>query len=285
MKKVIFLFLFVFFCGCIEEPLIEVFSIEAVCDSNGYVTPNRVKATDRDTVKFVVNLDDNCVIASVTVNGKNITSSLRDNTLSLSNIKSDLKISFIVVKKEIPLKDFVITANSGPNGSISPSGEITVKENTSKVFKMIPINIGYEMDILKVNNIVVDTTSKYTFENISSENKIEVTWKKDPIMWPFVNILWRLDSVGINDTNYTCFYNSFVETIDISLDGEITFLLHGKNTYKEKLNFNKKEMTIIFFGSLYDVKINEHKLILTYINGYNQKVSMIYKNEKYKNSP
>ncbi len=283
MKKFIFLFFVVFLWGCIEEPLTE-FSVEAICDSNGYVTPNSVTATDRDTVVFIVTVEDDCIISNVIANGKNITSSLKGNILSLSNIKSDLKVSFIITKKEVPLKDFVITANSGQNGSISPSGEITLKENASFAFNMAPVNIGFEMDELKVNDVVIPNAPSYTFENISSDNNIAVSWKKDSIIWPLINIKWRLYSVDI-DSSSVRYYNTFVETLDFSPDGVVTWVWHGEITIIFKLVVDKKNLTIMLSGGLCDLSINEKILKMSYKNSFNQKVVYTYVNEGYKNSP
>ena len=91
-------------------------------------------------------------------------------TISLENITSNHNL---VVTSE-PFK-YTITTSAGSNGSITPSA--TVNYGSSKIINMSP-STGYE-----VNEVIVDGVNKgkittYTFNNITDNHTISVTFKK-----------------------------------------------------------------------------------------------------------
>ncbi|MCP4353237.1 MAG: protein kinase [Desulfobacterales bacterium] len=82
---------------------------------------------------------------------------------------------------DIPVKPtqkvYTITASSGNNGSIEPSGNIAVNERGSQSFKIKP-DMGYEMDKLLVDERKVepDTPYTYKFKSVGADQKIHVTF-------------------------------------------------------------------------------------------------------------
>lgn len=82
----------------------------------------------------------------------------------------------LTVKAE--LINYTIVATAGTNGSISPSGIVSVEEGTSKTFTFTPAS-GYVVDVVKVDGVVVTTNGKsYTFADVDSDHSISVTFKK-----------------------------------------------------------------------------------------------------------
>jgi hypothetical protein len=76
-------------------------------------------------------------------------------------------------------KVHTITVTSGANGTISPSGSVTVVEGTNQSFTIMPEK-GYEIDKLQVNGVeVLVTDNGYTFTNIKSNHTISVTFKAE----------------------------------------------------------------------------------------------------------
>ena len=73
--------------------------------------------------------------------------------------------------------NFTITASSGSNGTISPSGVVEVAAQSSKRFVFTP-STGYQVDSVLVNNKLIDSLQGYTFLNVSSNQTIRVTFKK-----------------------------------------------------------------------------------------------------------
>ena len=83
---------------------------------------------------------------------------------------------FEVIAKELKEATHTITASAGENGSISPSGSITLEEGQSKVFTFTP-NEGYEIDEVIVNGVSVGAIDSYTVENIKEDITINVIFK------------------------------------------------------------------------------------------------------------
>lgn len=71
---------------------------------------------------------------------------------------------------------YTITATSGSNGSISPSGSVTVSAGGNQTFTVTP-NSGYEIATLSVNGSSVTNSSTYTFSNVNSNQSISVTFQ------------------------------------------------------------------------------------------------------------
>lgn len=82
---------------------------------------------------------------------------------------------------------YTITASAGEGGTISPSGSVIVGEGADKSFIMTP-NEGYDIAEIKIDGQAVeladivdeDGIAAYTFENITADHTIEVTFKAEP---------------------------------------------------------------------------------------------------------
>ncbi|RUT43290.1 hypothetical protein EJP82_20235 [Paenibacillus anaericanus] len=73
---------------------------------------------------------------------------------------------------------YVITANAGSNGTISPSGSITVSEGDNANFLLTP-DVNYEIDQITVDDEVTTVTgATYVFMNIMRNHSISVTFKE-----------------------------------------------------------------------------------------------------------
>jgi endoglucanase len=81
----------------------------------------------------------------------------------------------IVVSKTAPVS-FTITTNAGSNGSISPSGAVSVPSGTNRTFTITP-NSGFQIDAVSVNGTSIGSVATYTFNNVTSNQTIAVTFK------------------------------------------------------------------------------------------------------------
>ena len=72
-----------------------------------------------------------------------------------------------------------IIVSSGPNGSISPSGEVSVTQGSSKTFTITP-NSGYRIVDVKVDGRSVGAKFRYTIEKITSDHTISASFKLRP---------------------------------------------------------------------------------------------------------
>ena len=91
-------------------------------------------------------------------------------TISLENITSNHNL---VVTSE-PFK-YTITTSAGSNGSITPSA--TVNYGSNKTINMSP-STGYEVNEVIVDGINKGKITTYTFNNITDNHTISVTFKK-----------------------------------------------------------------------------------------------------------
>ncbi|RMI02884.1 MAG: choice-of-anchor D domain-containing protein, partial [Calditrichaeota bacterium] len=71
---------------------------------------------------------------------------------------------------------FTLTASTGPNGSISPSGAIVVFQGDNQTFTMTPIS-GYEVADVLVDGVSVGAVSSYDFLNVTADHTISVTFQ------------------------------------------------------------------------------------------------------------
>ena len=83
---------------------------------------------------------------------------------------------FEVIPKDLKETTHTITATSGENGSVSPSGLVTLEEGKSKTFTFTP-NEGYEVSDVIVDGASVGVKDSYTIENIKKDMTINVSFK------------------------------------------------------------------------------------------------------------
>jgi len=70
---------------------------------------------------------------------------------------------------------YTITASAGPNGSINPSGTVTVNQGGSQTFS-ITANPGYYVCSIMVNGVDVGAANTYTISNVQANKTINVTF-------------------------------------------------------------------------------------------------------------
>jgi hypothetical protein len=71
-----------------------------------------------------------------------------------------------------------ITAGVGPNGSISPSGTVSVREFTNQAYTITP-NAGYRVADVQVDGASVGAPTSYTFTNVQTIHTISATFTLD----------------------------------------------------------------------------------------------------------
>ena len=71
---------------------------------------------------------------------------------------------------------YTITATAGANGSIAPSGSVSVAEGAGQTFTFTP-NSGFEVDTVTVDGTAVPAAASYTFTNVTANHTINVTFK------------------------------------------------------------------------------------------------------------
>ena len=89
-------------------------------------------------------------------------------------------VEFFAIWENIPVTNYTINATAGANGTISPSGEVTVAEGEDKTFT-ITANSGYHIKDVKVNGSSVGAVSTYTFNDVAANATITVEFEVDTV--------------------------------------------------------------------------------------------------------
>lgn len=105
--------------------------------------------------------------------GSEITSEIRKALLASENHE----ITLYMVWKQFAVVTNTITASSGANGSITPSGDVIVEEGEDQTFT-IQAASGYEIEDVLVDGVSVGAVSSYTFQNVTAARTISATFKK-----------------------------------------------------------------------------------------------------------
>jgi len=179
---------------------------------------------------------------------------------------------------------FTITGIAGPNGKIDPKSQTVGKGGTAS-FKIIP-DVGYEIDFIKDGDLILPPIDIYTVRNLIENDTFEVSFKKDSIIWPLINIIWQQDSTFTfyNDEWWWWGENDIFETLNFSVDGTCSILWNGDMS-KEAWSLNKRSFTLFIEGRYpRNIEfINEERMSLCYTNSQGYLMKLTYHNGGYKN--
>lgn len=97
--------------------------------------------------------------------------------LALDEGETAVAIDNNVATVPVKMKVFTIEAVAGPNGSISPAGDVTVQAGEDQTFTFKP-NSGYEVNTVLVDGTSVGAVDSYTFEDVIADHTIVVTFEE-----------------------------------------------------------------------------------------------------------
>ena len=75
---------------------------------------------------------------------------------------------------------YTITASCGPNGTISPTGNVSVNQGANQTFIIAP-NSNYVVDVVTVDGVNVGACTSYGFQNVLGNRTINATFKLAPV--------------------------------------------------------------------------------------------------------
>lgn len=255
----------------------EFFAVNVTADSGVIVTPMKAVVQKGENAVFTYTLKEGYVLNSITAGGVSITPS--SGSFTLTNIGSDKQVNITTKEKEKP--KFTISATAGLGGKVTPSGEIIVTEGQDQTFGIVS-NPGFLQDILKINDVAVPSTNSYTFLNVTSNAKLDATFKKDSLLWPMLYIEWREDSVYINGGRA---YIPDGDILNYYSNGTYVRTVKGvlRPPEESKLDKSTSPATIYYGGSPYKIEqINDERYVISEVNAWGQYVQLIFKNNKYK---
>jgi hypothetical protein len=126
----------------------------------------------------------NCFETAPTAPPSNSSMAVRNNggLIDTDNNSTD----FAIVSAAVPRNSsstntplVTITASAGANGSISPSGPVSVNYGSDQAFALIP-NVGYHVASVAVDGGSVGPVQSYTFTNVITSHTIEANFTIDP---------------------------------------------------------------------------------------------------------
>jgi len=153
---------------------VPYYSITTSSEGNGRISPSgMVSVYKGDRQTFVMTPDADSKVKDVQVDGVSVG---QITTYTFENVTADHRIH-VVFEAGVVEKKYTITASSGPNGSISPNGDVEVYEGTDATFTM-KADDGYDVAEVEVDGLPVGKKTSYTFENVMSNHTVRVTFVK-----------------------------------------------------------------------------------------------------------
>ena len=176
----------------------EVFSLSINSLGNGSVSygstniKNETKSfqlEEGNSANITISPDKGYRIKSVKVNSEDVTSSVTNNSYTLSNIKANTTVE--VEFEAIPIPTYTLSVKASGNGSATYNGTtaknntqtFTLNEGTSATITFAPDN-GYRIKSVKVNSVDVTSSvsnNSYTVSNIKANTTVEVEFEAIPI--------------------------------------------------------------------------------------------------------
>jgi hypothetical protein len=120
------------------------------------------------------------------------------------------------------LKTYTITATAGTDGTISPSGSITVNYGASQSFSIAP-NSGYYIADVKVDGVSQGAVSSYTFTNVTANHTIDASFTTNPTYTLSITKAGTGSGTVTSSPSGTTFPAGTVVTLTATPDASSTF--------------------------------------------------------------
>jgi hypothetical protein len=157
------------------------FTIVATAGPNGTITPSgNVIVESGATQIFTIKPDPGYRISQLLVNGINHDSRQELFAFAGVNIDQTISVIFETLKYEI-------NATAGPNGTINPSGLVSVLAGADQAFTISP-NGGYEVLDIKIDDLSTGPLTSYTFTNVTANHTINVIFDVAPMLIPNISV-------------------------------------------------------------------------------------------------
>jgi hypothetical protein len=149
------------------------YSVTATAHQGGSISPSGVQQVDcGDDFAFTVSPDTGYLIDNVFLDG---TSLGPVSGYTISGVSKDYLINAFFT----PVTS-IISASAGPNGNISPAGDIPVSYGDDQTFLMFP-DYGYTVGTVVVNGVNQSgAPTSWTFSNVTGNQTISVTFVEGP---------------------------------------------------------------------------------------------------------
>ncbi len=168
---------------------ISTHTITATSGANGSISPSgATTVADGASQTYTITPAAGYHVAGVSVDGALVgvetaysinpldgSSSEGASTYTFSNVTIDHTLTAVF---EIDIVNYTITAASGANGSISPSGTTTVADGASQTYTITPA-AGYHVAGVSVDGGSIGAVTAYTFNNVTVNHMISASFEID----------------------------------------------------------------------------------------------------------
>lgn len=171
-----------------EEAEEEQYTVTASSDSEeqGSIDPTEATVDAGDDLPFTIHAEDGCALDYITVNGdvvysNNDPENAFTGSWTLEDIREDSEVVayFGADEDEDGVPDepsyWTIEASAGSGGGIDPEGDVFVPDGGDQRFDFDP-DRGYEIDRVRVDGDSERVRSSYTFEEVTENHTIRVTF-------------------------------------------------------------------------------------------------------------
>lgn len=142
--------------------------INASAGEHGSITPSgAVVCIYGGNQSFLITPSTGYHVDSVLVDGVMV-----DSTTSYTFVNVTVNHT---IRAVFSINRYIILASAGPNGTISPES-VMVDHGSSQSFAITPSG-GYHVDSLFVDNAIVDSTTSFTFVNITGDHTIRAVFR------------------------------------------------------------------------------------------------------------
>jgi flagellar hook assembly protein FlgD len=180
-------------------------TITASAGANGSISPSGSVALNNGAIQtFYIAATPGYHIADVLVDGASVG--------AWAMYKFDNVTANHTITASFAINTYTITASAGANGTISPSGIVSVNSGATTTFTMTP-NTGYLVSNVLVDGVSVGAVSTYTFNNVIANHTIAAIFE-----------LLTLSNVGISANSINTALNE-TTTIFYTLNSRATVTL------------------------------------------------------------
>ena len=144
------------------------YTITASAGPNGSINPSGdVLVNYGADQTFKITPDTGYQVADVLVDKVSV-GAVTSYTFTNVTANHTISASFTIIQ-------YTITASAGPNGSISPSGDVVVDYGSDQTFKITP-DAGYQVADVLVDKVSVGAVTSYTFTNVTENHTISASF-------------------------------------------------------------------------------------------------------------
>lgn len=169
----------------------QVLTITAEASAGGTIDPSGTKVLNRgESQTFTFSPDAECELVRVLVDGAEVPQAVEDGSYTFDNVVYNHTIRAEFQKKTtqpVEPEYVVIHASAGPNGIVSPSGDVRVKKGeNATTFTFMP-NQDYVLDDVTVDGESVLSKlnkSQLTLTNVDTETTIYATFHEQELGEP-----------------------------------------------------------------------------------------------------